>query len=81
VLVVKAPGHEEIPLKGGDVIVSIDGREPRSPAHAMRILQSYERGDEITMEIMRNATTNMSFTREMTTTRRKPYSYLALQEK
>ncbi|HEX9691860.1 MAG TPA: PDZ domain-containing protein [Gemmatimonadales bacterium] len=54
VLVVKASTNEDIPLKGGDVIISIDGREPRNPAHAMRILQSYERGDKITLEIMRD---------------------------
>ena len=53
VLVVKAPGDSSLPLKGGDVILSIGGRKPASPEHAMRILRSYERGETVSIEIMR----------------------------
>jgi PDZ domain len=52
-LVVKAPDDSALPLKGGDVILSIGGRKPTSPAHAMRILRSYEAGESVTIEIQR----------------------------
>src|SRR3989440_8806603 len=38
VLVVRAPEDSSLALKGGDVILSIGGREPSSPEQAMRIL-------------------------------------------
>jgi hypothetical protein len=53
VLVVKAPGDSTLPLKGGDVITSIGGRKPASPSHAMRILRSYEKGETVSIEILR----------------------------
>ena len=53
VLVVKAPADSSLPLKGGDVILSIGGRKPTSPSHAMRILRSYEAGETVTVEVMR----------------------------
>lgn len=53
-LVVRAPRDESLNLKSGDVILSIDGREPRSPAHALRIMRSYEAGESMKIEIMRN---------------------------
>ena len=54
VLVIKAPGDSALPLKSGDVILSIGGRKPTSPAHAMRILRSYEAGESVSIEIMRH---------------------------
>ena len=53
VLVVKAPADSNLPLKSGDVILSIGGRKPASPEHAMRILRSYEQGETVSIEIMR----------------------------
>jgi len=53
VLVVKAPADSSLPLKGGDVILSIGGRRPTSPSHAMRILRSYEPGETVALDIMR----------------------------
>ncbi|MGH7699560.1 MAG: PDZ domain-containing protein [Gemmatimonadales bacterium] len=53
VLVVRVPGEGELPLKGGDVILAIDGRKPTSPAHAMRILRSYAEGETVKIEILR----------------------------
>ena len=53
-LVVRAPEDEELQLEDGDVILSIDGREPTSVAHAMRILGSYESGEVLKIEIMRD---------------------------
>jgi len=53
ILVVKAPADSSLPLKGGDVILSIGGRKPASPEHAMRILRSYDKGETVSIEIMR----------------------------
>jgi len=53
VLVVKAPDDSSLPLKSGDVLLSIGGRRPTSPSHAMRILRSYEAGETVAIEILR----------------------------
>lgn len=53
-LVIRPPSDEALELEAGDVILSIDGRTPRSPSRALRILRSYEPGEALTFEIMRN---------------------------
>ncbi|MEX0975943.1 MAG: PDZ domain-containing protein [Woeseia sp.] len=53
-LVVRAPSNEQLKLRDGDVIQRIDGREPTSVSHAMRILGSYQGGETLQVEIMRN---------------------------
>ncbi len=53
-LVVRAPRDESLKLRDGDVIQSIDGREPGSASHAMRILASYAPGETLEIEIMRD---------------------------
>lgn len=53
-LVVRAPKDSLLGLKSGDVILRIGGRVPTSSSHAVRILRSYEPGDQIRIEIMRN---------------------------
>lgn len=53
-LVVRAPQDEDLQLEDGDVIQSIDGREPNSVSHAMRILGSYQSGEELEVKIMRD---------------------------
>lgn len=53
-LVVRAPDDDKLKLQDGDVIQSIDGREPRSVSHAMRILGSYQSGEELELQIMRD---------------------------
>ena len=52
-LVMKAPRDSTMALKGGDVIVAIDGRSVESPSHALRILRSYNAGETATIDIMR----------------------------
>jgi S1-C subfamily serine protease len=52
-LVVRAPEDEGLDLKGGDVILAIDGRKPSSAAHAMRILRSYDGGESVKIDVMR----------------------------
>jgi S1-C subfamily serine protease len=54
VLVVDAPEKNPLGLKGGDVILSVDGRTARGPGSLLRILGSYEEGDVVKLEIMRN---------------------------
>ena len=53
-LVVNAPKSEALKLQAGDVIQSIDGREPTSVGHAMRILGSYQAGETLELKIMRD---------------------------
>lgn len=53
-LIVRAPKNEDLKLQDGDVIQSIDGREPTSVNHAMRILGSYQSGETLEIEIMRD---------------------------
>lgn len=53
-LVVRAPEDKSLKLEDGDVIQSIDGREPNSVSHAMRILGSYQSGEQLEVQIMRD---------------------------
>lgn len=53
VLVVRAPPDGALGLKDGDVILSIDGRKPIDSSHVVRILASYDPGEKISMEVMR----------------------------
>jgi serine protease Do len=53
ILVVRAPREGTLGLRSGDVILSIGGREPSSPSHALRILRSYEAGERVNIEVMR----------------------------
>ncbi len=54
VLVIDTPEKSSLGLKGGDVILKVDGREARGPSSLLRILRSYEPGDPIKLEIVRN---------------------------
>jgi S1-C subfamily serine protease len=53
VLVVSAPKDSKLGLKGGDVVLAVDGRKPASPSHLLRILRSYERGESFKIDVMR----------------------------
>src|SRR3990172_2303644 len=52
-LVIRAPEDAELQLKGGDVILSVDGRPASSQAQLMRILRSYEVGEDVKLDVMR----------------------------
>jgi S1-C subfamily serine protease len=52
-LVVRAPADSRLKLEDGDVIVDIDGRTPSSPGHAFRILGSYQSGEKLTLNVLR----------------------------
>ena len=53
-LVVAAPKSDAFDVRDGDVIQSIDGREPKDVRHAMRILASYQVGEKLELGIMRD---------------------------
>lgn len=53
-LVVSAPESDSLELRDGDVIQSIDGREPKDVRHALRILGSYQAGEKLKLGIMRD---------------------------
>jgi hypothetical protein len=53
VLVVRAPSAKGLGLKDGDVILSIGGRKPIDSSHAIRILGSYDPGETVTLDVMR----------------------------
>ncbi len=53
VLVVRAPAEEAFRLEDGDVLTAIDGRVPQSAAHARRILSSYQPGEKLVLQVLR----------------------------
>jgi hypothetical protein len=53
ILVLQSPADSTLPLKAGDVIATIDGRKPQSVEHARKILDTYQSGETVKMEIMR----------------------------
>ncbi len=53
-LVISAPESNAFKLQDGDVIQSIDGRDPTSVNHCMRILTSYQPGEKLVLNIMRD---------------------------
>jgi C-terminal processing protease CtpA/Prc len=53
VLVVRAPPDGALKLEDGDVLLAVDGREPKSGSHATRILSSYQPGEKVTLRIVR----------------------------
>jgi predicted metalloprotease with PDZ domain len=57
VLVINVPKGSTIGLKGGDVVLTIDGRKPGSTTQMHRILQTYEPGNTVKFEILRNKKT------------------------
>lgn len=52
-LVVRAPSDSRLKLEDGDVILDIDGRIPSSPTHAFRILGSYQAGEQLQLNVLR----------------------------
>ena len=54
VLVINTPKESTLGLRGGDVILAVDGRKAASPNSLLRILRTYEPGESFKLEIMRN---------------------------
>ena len=53
ILVVSTGDNKDFKLEEGDVILKIGDREPKDPAHAMRILNSYRPGETVKLDILR----------------------------
>lgn len=54
VLIVKTGEKNPLGLRSGDVVLSVDRREIRSPSELGRVLRSYESGDRVAIEVMRD---------------------------
>ena len=52
-LVVNVGADSSLGLRAGDVILTIGGRRPTSPPHAMRILGTYDGNEQVQFEVMR----------------------------
>ena len=52
-LVVNVGDDSTFGLRNGDVILTIGGRKPLSPAHALRILGTYEANENVSFDVMR----------------------------
>lgn len=53
VLVVDVPDPAPLGLKAGDVVLGVDGRAVSSPRQLLRVLGSYEPGEPLKLEVMR----------------------------
>jgi S1-C subfamily serine protease len=54
VLVISVPASSQLGLKGGDVVLAVDGRKPEGPSHLLRILRSYQDSEGFKVEVLRN---------------------------
>jgi S1-C subfamily serine protease len=54
VLVISAPKDGKLGLRGGDVVLAVDGRKPTGPSHLIKILRSYDRNETFKIDILRN---------------------------
>jgi len=54
VLVISVPLNSGLGLKGGDVVLAVDGRKPESPSHLLRILRSYRDSESFKVDLLRN---------------------------
>jgi S1-C subfamily serine protease len=54
VLVISVPPESKLGLKGGDVVLTVDGRKVDSPSHLLRILRSYGDTEAFKAEVLRN---------------------------
>jgi S1-C subfamily serine protease len=52
-LMVRVPQDKDLKLEDGDVLIDIDGRVPSNPGHAFRILGSYQPGEKVTLNVVR----------------------------
>jgi C-terminal processing protease CtpA/Prc len=57
-LVVRAPADARLKLEEGDVLIDIDGRVPTSASHALRILGSYQAGEKLKLNVLRQKKRN-----------------------
>jgi S1-C subfamily serine protease len=54
ILVISVPAESRLGFKGGDVVLTVDGRKAESPSHLLRILRSYGDTERFKAEVLRN---------------------------
>lgn len=54
ILVLSVPDSSALPLKAGDVILSVGGRKPTSVSKLLEILQTYDDGESVTLDVVRD---------------------------
>jgi hypothetical protein len=54
VLVLSAPESENLGLESGDVVTAVDGRSIDTPSELIRVLRTYDKGKQFTLQVMRN---------------------------
>ena len=54
VLVISVPRSSGLGLKGGDVVLAVDGRKPEGPSHLLRILRSYQDSESFKVDVLRS---------------------------
>ena len=75
-LVVRAPKDSPFKLKGGDVLLKIGDRTPATPTQAFRILDSYEPGETIRLEVLRmHQKTDLNVTVPQEASERKQFKW------
>lgn len=52
-LVIRGPRDSSLSLKAGDVILAVDGRDVSSASQMYRVLRSYDAGETVKMDVMR----------------------------
>ncbi|HEY2825896.1 MAG TPA: PDZ domain-containing protein [Gemmatimonadales bacterium] len=52
-LVIRAPRDSSLSLKAGDVILAVDGRDVSSASQMYRVLRSYDSGETVKLDVMR----------------------------
>jgi S1-C subfamily serine protease len=53
VLVISAPEEQNLSLEPGDVITAVDGRAVATPGELIRVLRTYDKDRQFTMQVMR----------------------------
>ncbi|MEP7327153.1 MAG: PDZ domain-containing protein [Gemmatimonadota bacterium] len=53
VLVINVPPSSKLNLRPGDVVLAVDGRRMSDPGQMFRVLQSYEPGEDLRIDVMR----------------------------
>ncbi len=53
VLVIKAPEKDNFGMVAGDVITAVDGRKVTTPSQLIRIIGTYEKNEELKLQVMR----------------------------
>ncbi|MGB7212065.1 MAG: PDZ domain-containing protein, partial [Gemmatimonadales bacterium] len=54
ILVLSVPDSSPLPLKAGDVILTVGDRKPNTVSKLLGILQTYDDGESVTLDVMRD---------------------------